>query len=320
MKLSTQEQNIIACVQHRSDLPLSRIAQLTGLKEHAVRYSMKKLIDENVIVRRALINIYKLGFSKHAFFFSLAVTQAAAREKVLSYLRNHPRIAYIAEVGGDFRFKVDICTQTQSELRDFITDFSEKFGDILRNKAFVQLLEQVEFTVRCQTGKPFECIPLRIGTDAMNETIDDVDHRILGAVSEIAELTPSQIARQLGMAQSSLQYRLKNLTDRGIIVGYRYIVNGAALHLNDFFHLIYARGMREDTWSKLLKFCKTQKAVRYLVACIGSWDFEIGSNVESMEQAAELSDQLYEVCGDSMQRIQTLPLFRFTKVSNYPLT
>jgi DNA-binding Lrp family transcriptional regulator len=319
MILSQREKNIIGYVQHRAELSVTEIARNLGLTESVVRRSLRRLTDESILVRRAYIDLYRLGFSKHAFFFSLGSREAAARRDVLQYLHNHRRVAYVAEVGGDFRFKADICTCAQAELRDFYMSFSEKFGDILREKAFVQLLEQVELGVKCLSKQKLPIQTLAMGISSDIVAIDETDEIILALLSEIGTKSYADLARIAGIPATTFQYRVDILRKKRVLLGFRYVVNGKALGLNDYFHLVYVKGLREETRERLFSFCREHPEVRYFVPCIGAWDFEIGSNSATAEAAVELADHLLEVGGNSISRIQTLPLFRFSKVSNYPL-
>jgi DNA-binding Lrp family transcriptional regulator len=320
MNFSDREREILVYVQHRADLAISEVARYLGYSEASVRRSFQRLIDGNVLARRAFIDLYRLGFSKHAFFFSLSETSASARKKVLDYLLSHPQIAYVAEVGGDFRFKADICTRKQPELREFLRTFSASFGDILRDKAFAQLLEQVEMGIKCVSQRRLPVVELAMGVSDVVEVIDDADHAILMRLSEIGEQSFSDVARKLGMPLATFTYRVENLRRKKILLGFRYVINGPALGLADYFHLVYTKGLRDDTRARLFNFCRDHPDIRYFVPCIGSWDFEIGSNLLTAERVGTITDQLYEVGGDSILRIQALPLYRVNKVSNYPLS
>ena len=319
MNLSEREANIIQLIQHRTDVPISSLAKEVGMKEVTFRRSLKRLIDDEILVRRAYIDLYKLGIAKRALFLSFRGDKNnTKRNELLNFLQNNGKIAYIAEVGGDYQFKVDICTSNYTDLFLFLRSFSEQYGEFIRDKAIVQLAEQIEFSVRCFGGKPAPTIPLRMGIHETIGTIDELDHRILSELSEINEQSFGQLARRLGMPQSTFDYRVKNLFSRGILVGYRYIVNRSKLGLLDYFHLVYVRGMGTQTREQLYNFCAQHPNIRYFVQCIGSWDFEIGSNVSSPEEAIRLAEELRNVGEDAIVKITTLPLFRVSKVSNYP--
>ena len=320
MNLSDRERELLVFIQHRADLSTSEVARHLNHSEPAVRRSLQRLIDGKILTRRAFIDLYRLGFSKHAFFFSLSVTSATARRQVVDYLLSHPQIAYVAEVGGDFRFKADICTRTQPELREFLSAFSSRFGDILRDKAFVQLLEQFEVGLKCISERRLPVVELTMGVSHVIEKIDDVDHMILAHLSEIGDQSFTDLARKIGMPLATFTYRVENLRKKKILLGFRYVVNGPALGLVDYFHVVYAKGLRDETRTRLLDFCREHPDIRYFVPCIGSWDFEIGSNSMTAESAGTLADQIFEIGGDSISRIQSLPLFRVSKVSNYPLS
>ena len=59
--------------------------------------------------------------------------------------------------------------------------------------------------------------------------LDPVDHRILRALSENAELPNKGLAAHLGLAESTCAYRVRALRDAGVITGRRLELNLRAL-------------------------------------------------------------------------------------------
>lgn len=61
--------------------------------------------------------------------------------------------------------------------------------------------------------------------------IDERDRKILSILQENARVSNADIARELGMAQSATLERVRKLEERGVIRGYRAIIDPAALDL-----------------------------------------------------------------------------------------
>jgi DNA-binding Lrp family transcriptional regulator len=59
--------------------------------------------------------------------------------------------------------------------------------------------------------------------------LDEVDHAILYALSQDAELTNKALAHRLGLAESTCAYRLRSLRDRRVIRGTKIVIDPAAL-------------------------------------------------------------------------------------------
>ncbi len=59
--------------------------------------------------------------------------------------------------------------------------------------------------------------------------LDPIDRKILNALQENDRIPHLELAKQIGIAKSTLTYRIKRLEDEKIIIGYRAVVDAAKL-------------------------------------------------------------------------------------------
>ena len=315
MKLSERDLEILAYLQHRADSSVAELAKLSGYRENAVRYCLASLRERNLLKRRTYINIYPLGYHKQAFFFTVTSDSQRRREQLLDFLIRSPSIAYVAELGGEYEYKADVCGRNIEDFTGFLDVLTGKFGDLLHAKAFATLIQLADFPM---TVKGVRSYTLTMGVRSQRVEIDELDHRLLCKLSTIDMQSYSDIARSLGIPLSTIEYRVKQLKAKKVIVGTRYLVDRAALGLSSFFHLVYARGLNLQIRDKLFQYCCSHPHTDYFVQCMCSWDYEIGTTVASAPDTIALVQGLYENFGKSIDNIVTLPLFRYLKVSNYP--
>jgi Lrp/AsnC family transcriptional regulator, leucine-responsive regulatory protein len=62
-------------------------------------------------------------------------------------------------------------------------------------------------------------------------TIDEIDERILNALTKDARTSNAELARQIGMAPSAILERVRKLEERGVLEGYAPRINPRALGL-----------------------------------------------------------------------------------------
>jgi hypothetical protein len=67
-------------------------------------------------------------------------------------------------------------------------------------------------------------------------------------------------------------------------------------------------------------FCFNHKSISFFVQCLGSWDFELGIEVQSQSEVNDLMYELYGTFGDSITSISIFPVTRYLKVQNYPFS
>ena len=65
----------------------------------------------------------------------------------------------------------------------------------------------------------------------MDRIIDEIDERLLNALSKDARTPNAELARQIGMAPSAILERVRKLEERGVVEGYAPRINPRALGL-----------------------------------------------------------------------------------------
>nr|WP_183322186.1 Lrp/AsnC family transcriptional regulator [Flexivirga oryzae] len=68
--------------------------------------------------------------------------------------------------------------------------------------------------------------PRKVTSDT---AIDDIDRRLLRALSDDARLSNSALAKKVGIAASTCHFRVRRLVDRGVIRGFRLDIAPEAL-------------------------------------------------------------------------------------------
>lgn len=91
--------------------------------------------------------------------------------------------------------------------------------------------------------------------DAISPVDDDIDIRIVRAVSLDARATLADIAHAVGLGTSATQARLRRLEQRGVITGYRAVLDAEAVGkpLSAFVEITPLDPAQPDTAPELLE-------------------------------------------------------------------
>lgn len=81
-------------------------------------------------------------------------------------------------------------------------------------------------------------------SDHISVEMDEFDRRIVEALVEDGRMTITALAERVGLSKTPCQVRLKRLTDAGVILGFRAIVDQAKLGLD---HIAFAEVKLSDT-------------------------------------------------------------------------
>lgn len=79
--------------------------------------------------------------------------------------------------------------------------------------------------------------------------LDEFDHKIIDVLRRDGRITFTDLAQRIGLSKSPCQQRVRRLVDKGVIVGFRAIVDPAKVGLD---HVAFTEVKLSDTREKAL--------------------------------------------------------------------
>lgn len=316
--LDTKSGAVLVALEHDADRPICDVAKRIGAREHTVRYVLDRLKSRGIIVGRApFINLYRLGYTDYTLFFSLASRREKPRDRMVEELLKTTSVSWVGKVGGEFQYGAAVCARSIGEAMEVFHALSDRVGCAFLDKA---LSLRVTFTAygRKYLAPKVKISPLAARTAGHAAAIDDVDHRILSALSRNPELSWRDLSAGIGVPLSTVLRRAKQLEAEGVIQGYIYRLSSAALGMQQYRLLIYTRGMSLALSTALREFAERHPQVIHFIECMGAWDYELGVEVKHAENVTEIAQQIYDRYGTEIGNIRLLQIFRHLKYSSYP--
>lgn len=318
MLLNEKQRRIVSSVQLQAQAPVSAIARETGYREHTVRYCLEDLKSRGILDGFAFINPYPLGYTQYRIYFSRTPETKVSKQKLLEALVSSPRTAWVAEFGGDFQYGVSLYAKRITEVDTFFSDLSAKCGGKFYEKSFALPVSWTSYRCKYLSSHKSAVECLSGGGNAAEASIDELDHRILRAISGPAVASRVKIARELGIPVTTLDYRIKRLEKRGVIVGYAYRVNARACGLQMFALMVYTRNPSPEFTTQISRFAAEHPHVTNFTHCMGSWDYELRIEVPEAREASGISQELHDRFGDNVSNVKILTSFETLKASTYP--
>jgi len=102
--------------------------------------------------------------------------------------------------------------------------------------------------------------------------LDTLDRKILQTLESDARQSKTKIAAQLRTSKTVVSYRINRLEKNGVIKGYQYISNQAALGLLSFGLLIRFQGLSLQEQQYILARMRLSKKFDWVTATNGKWD------------------------------------------------
>lgn len=109
---------------------------------------------------------------------------------------------------------------------------------------------------------------------ATHKQLDNLDRKILTALSENARISITDLADQIGLSKTPCSARVKRLEDEGVITGYRAVVDPVKLGMD---HIAFVEVKLSDTRASALNaFGRAVLALQEIEQChmiAGGFDY-----------------------------------------------
>ena len=293
--LNTKERRIIRAIEFNPESTADELSRVLSMKSSSVSYSIRRLLDDGLLKKRAFINGFRLGYTEIAIYFSLI--DQSRREEILNAIVDYPHIAHLSLLLGDYNY---LAVLSCKELREVPEHFRKLFagrGDLFSSKLVSPRLSIHQFPRKFLGPEVYPDSELLIEDDGTRHSIDKLDSRLLEFISSNGLLSIRDIARSLGSPASTIERRLNKLRSKGVIQGYYYALDTNRLGYERYRILIMQKGVCASTRERLIRFCKSHPLVTGLVCSLGAWDYEIVAETSNSQEVIALIEQLNGTCG-----------------------
>lgn len=275
MELDTKDKKILSELCKNARTPSTKIAKAAGLSREVVDYRIKSMIKKGIIQSFiTLVDTSKLGYSAYTLFLQLQNSDENIEAKIMSYLQKQPSILFISKSLGGWDIAVIFCAKNIEEFNSIITNISKTFSKYIRNlDTLVNKCEYSAVIPKIIQKTEFIEIP-EISKETVE--IDKKDIKILEALADNARAKIVDISKDLNISSDSVIYRIRNLSKRGIIKGFRPVINTSkfkCLRYVIVFELQSSKTEKEK--NEFIGFLKELLYTSYIFECIGKYEIYV---------------------------------------------
>jgi Lrp/AsnC family leucine-responsive transcriptional regulator len=124
--------------------------------------------------------------------------------------------------------------------------------------------------------------------------LDSLDERILSSLQENGRLTMKALAEQIGMSSPAVIERVRRLEERGMLTGYRGLVDPAAIGRP--MSVLLQATVPHGSQQAFLGALREHPAVEEVLRVSGRRNYVVRAHLSGTEELEELMDQLGERC------------------------
>jgi Lrp/AsnC family leucine-responsive transcriptional regulator len=323
MRLSKTERHILYTVLMNARVPVPDLARQVGCAQNAVQYALRKFKESGLIHRRVMIDVFRLGYARHAIYITLSSEGQIRREDIAAFLTASPYTTVVLDVGGDYDLFVATVTRSSAELARFNQELSGRFGSLFLKKDIAVTVRHSVFGEKVLVGDPSLYSECYYEVDPnMTERpiqVDDLDHRLLYAMSGPHMSSSRSLAQALGIPASTIDYRVKRLETAGVICGDLHEIRGEMIGLTNYIVLVGMKGLPDNRHREFYSFAKLHPNIAHLSFEVGYWDYMLGVAVQSQKELNSLVDAIRREFGEAIASVKSFSMFYARKVRDYPI-
>ena len=124
--------------------------------------------------------------------------------------------------------------------------------------------------------------------------LDSLDERILSSLQDNGRLTMKALAEQIGMSSPAVIERVRRLEERGMLTGYRGLVDPAAIGRP--LSVMLRATVQSANQDGFLEVLRGHDAVEEVIRVSGVRNYIARAHFSGTEELEELMDRLGETC------------------------
>lgn len=317
MKLTEQQSRVISVAQFQADAPFSLISRQAGVREHTARRIIDSLLEKGVIVPFAVINLYRLGISEFDIYFSLGQETKKKKQIFLNKILSERATCWLQTVSGDFEYALGIAERSPIEATAFLDNISRQFsGNVFINRKVTEVIEYELMRKEFLFKAPVEVETIKVGGEKTRKP-EVLDARILSYLANERYRSRQDIARGLDVPLSTLNYRLRSLKEKRVLLGFAFSFKLSSFGIHAYRFLVYSSGMG-DSREKFREFCRLHPNIVVCIEAFGDWDFSLKIEVLNLEDVTKIADQIYSTFPKCVSGISIFAIIREHKTLQFP--
>lgn len=289
------------------------LAKKIMLSESSTISRINNLIKNEILLgTHTLIDSSKIGYQGYRLYFKFFSTTSEEEKEILDWLENNRAVSVLARCFGFFDVAVMSWVKERQLFDDLITVLKERFRDKVTD---------LEISLYCETyhfnrdylleSRPKIRKVLKTGGGNV-EKIDELDNKILNFLYNDARKSILEISHGLKTPPRTIAYRIKQLEEKKIIVGYN--INLQTTKIGYVYYKLNIILSKNAKFSDILEFATNNQNVVYLDRTIGIYDLQLNLEVKDNEELQKIIESIKNKFG-GIKELSWFQIEKYIKIN-----
>ncbi len=333
VKLDVKDKKLLSALSINVRLTPTYLGSLIGLSKDSVRYRIKKLQSEGIILGNALvINPFALGLKFYSIF--LRVTNLTSEEEIqlLQFLMHHPFTIWCGIVSGEWDIAIHLFCKDSTHFNAILKEIKTMCGTNFVDAMYLENVVMYNYGhLPAQYRKDNNILPASARMDTsfqvlfrnnINSSKDNIasldvfDKQILKLLAENPGTSIATISEKLKVSFDTVKNRISHLISNKLIVGFYPLLKFTSIGLQAYVIFIETSTPEEDI--KFKEYIATHPNGIYILKSNGEWDWHLYVAVYNHYDFYKLLRELRSIFSYYIKRYSTLAVVQDFKFSFVP--
>src|SRR3989338_6123762 len=316
LELDVRDRMLLYLLDVDGRMTYSQLAKKTQISKQLVSYRIERLEKEGFIKGYyTMIDTSKLGFTTFRVYLKFRNLIPEKKKEIVHYLKQQGKIWAVVLLAGKWDIALGVAVK---DIYDFYTVWDKLLEDNLESifDYKISIYSPIyHYSKGYLIGKK-DGSQIRVLGGNEKTNFDEKDIKILINLSKNARISLLDLSEKLKSSPESISYRIKQLEKRGIIQGYR-----AMIDVNKLGYEFYKTEIRLSSYmgfQKVLAFCHTHPNIYQVDKTIGGETLEIEFHVKNLKEMLKIMEDFEKEFPKLIERFDYLTVLSEEKTTYMP--
>lgn len=317
-KLDLKDRKLLYEIDFDARKTYAELTKAISMSKRGIGYKLESLEKQGIILGYIpIIDMTSFGYDYFRVFIDLQNLDKKLKQQVEEYIKRDPNIGWAIWTYGPYRIGFTIWAKSVTDFKKTINNFYSKFGKHIHERTESIATEVHFFKNRylLDTGDNEKIV---IKEKEVVKKYDALDLKILRELIKNPRTKIVDLAQKVKETVKKVNYRLKQLQERKILLAIRPIINHQKLGKTYYKLFIDLNRADDEQIKKLEKYLTENKKTTYIVRAMGTCDIDIELMVNSAEELFQFISNLQEKFPGTIKNYKTLILTETMKAHFLP--
>lgn len=315
-RLDKKDKKLLYLLDVNGRMTYSQLAKRIGASKQLVKYRINRLEDMGIIKGYyAMVDTSRLGLTAFRVYLKLKNINAQKKGEVIEYLKNQNYVWAVILIAGKWDIALGVSVGGIYEFYEFWDKFLEQYLGHIK-EYMVSIYSPIYHFAKAYISENKDDSKIRILGGREKTFFDEKDVKLLLSISKNARISLLDLAKDIRISAELASYRLKQLQKRGIIQGYRAMIDVSKLG----YHFFKAE-IRLSSYKKvkqIMQYCHYHPNIYQIDKTIGGETLELEFHVKELNDMLAIIAEIERLFPDTIESFDYITVISEEKVVYMP--